>query len=67
MFSKTPSHPRGFHFFNHPSLGGLATKVAHVRAPFAHAFAGRPSASAMDLAGHHHGMPRDTLMIGDMC
>ena len=22
--------------------------------------------SAMDLAGHHYGMPRDMLMIGDM-
>ena len=26
-----------------------------------------PSASAMDPAGHHYGMPRDILMIGDMC
>ena len=26
-----------------------------------------PSASTMDLAGHHYGMPRDIRMIGDMC
>lgn len=41
----------------------LTLLVVHVCA----SFAGCPSAGAMDLAGHHYGMPRDILMIGDMC